>query len=254
MITPRFEPEDEFIVQIFKDILGSAFAQGAGAIYITINNRKESGRISFLLRPDETLQEIMHFPIYIIAPLIKSFHLMVDSQNSFSIRLKSEEQQFSIEYHISVTTHESERESRTVLNIDSQVSQNTITISNEDVLQVSNAMDWDVDFTKSFLLNASPLFYMRFVEATRSPKRNVFGLIDPIEYDPEFAPYIEKAGQEAETVSKDEKEANSAIEFWHIKKRILREKYNIIWFTPAQMNSNGQHHINFDLPRLNSPE
>lgn len=66
---------------------------------------------------------------------------------------------------------------------------------------------------------------------------------DPQEYDPILGKLIYEAEQEAEAELKDEFRCFGFCHLiWGTQKRILRDKYNIDWKTPAEMNPN----ITFD--------
>jgi hypothetical protein len=62
---------------------------------------------------------------------------------------------------------------------------------------------------------------------------------DPIERDPKIAWLVEEAWKEAEA----EVAARGELPYWGVchlvwpvQKRILKEKYGIVWRTPAEMN------------------
>jgi hypothetical protein len=65
------------------------------------------------------------------------------------------------------------------------------------------------------------------------------------EYIPYYKRIIDQAGEEAFQIL-EEKKINRSYgychRFWGLKKRILKEKYNINWKTPAELN----RHIIFD--------
>lgn len=66
---------------------------------------------------------------------------------------------------------------------------------------------------------------------------------DPIEDDPKFKEILAKAEAEAEEELKDERRGMGFCHlFWHTKKRILKEKYNVKWKSPADLNP----HVMFD--------
>jgi hypothetical protein len=124
-------------------------------------------------------------------------------------------------------------------------------ISADFVMQVRRATGMGIINAKHFLETASPLLYSRFVEALQTNNRGWSFLYDPIEDEPEFAESFKGAEREAEQeLSKPEKgfsESSSATvhllrrrgqthTLQSIKQRILREKYNIEWFTWAEMN------------------
>jgi hypothetical protein len=62
---------------------------------------------------------------------------------------------------------------------------------------------------------------------------------DPIENDPRYKAIIEQVDQEIEaSLKKDNKygEMGSCYMFWAQKKKILKERYNIDWKSPSEMN------------------
>jgi hypothetical protein len=60
-------------------------------------------------------------------------------------------------------------------------------------------------------------------------------LHDPIEDDERYKEIIERADREAEK-EVHIKGRGSCHVFWSKKERILRKKYGILWFSPAEMN------------------
>ncbi len=123
-------------------------------------------------------------------------------------------------------------------------------ISAETVMKLSEVTGLAVMEAKRFLEEASPLFYSRFLEAVYSSRQA--GLLqDPIRRDRTLRSAFAAAEQEAgEEVRKEEEEfyrtAPETIHFmWRrsyplsfdrILKRILKENYDIEWFTIAEMN------------------
>jgi len=62
-------------------------------------------------------------------------------------------------------------------------------------------------------------------------------LLDPIEDDPAMLPILREAEQMAEAELADR---NHGLGFcnllWRTKQRILAEKFNVVWFSPADMD------------------
>lgn len=61
------------------------------------------------------------------------------------------------------------------------------------------------------------------------------------EYIPYYRDKIESAHMEAEKLLNEsgvEREMGYCYVFWDCKKKLLKEKYNISWKTPAEMNKN----------------
>lgn len=58
--------------------------------------------------------------------------------------------------------------------------------------------------------------------------------------DIEIEKKIELAGKEAEEIieSSGKEELKNGIYFWNLKKKILKERYNIDWHTPKEKNKN----------------
>lgn len=65
---------------------------------------------------------------------------------------------------------------------------------------------------------------------------------DPQEDKPNIKPLIEKAEREAKKTLKKYQVKKNVLGYchslWREQKRILKEKYNIDWKTPAEMNPN----------------
>jgi hypothetical protein len=60
-------------------------------------------------------------------------------------------------------------------------------------------------------------------------------LHDPIEDDPKLRPMIEQAHALA-NAAEPAHGLGSCHRLWHAKKRILKERFEIEWFSPAEMN------------------
>lgn len=81
-----------------------------------------------------------------------------------------------------------------------------------------------------------------FQEKIKNYPENKDGEIyDPKEKDPKYRDIIKKADKEAEETLKKkfpetEKQLGYCHLFWQEKKRILKEKYNIEWYSPDELN------------------
>ena len=120
-------------------------------------------------------------------------------------------------------------------------------ISAKLVMRVRQATGLGVMDTKRFLEKVSPEYYSRFMEAIYSQTQEQYNfsesyighklLYDPIEDKLDVKPIIEKANLETEELLRNKPRGRG---FGHLfeytKKRILREKYNVEWFTLAEMN------------------
>ncbi|MFZ5807309.1 MAG: hypothetical protein ACOY3I_08910 [Verrucomicrobiota bacterium] len=74
---------------------------------------------------------------------------------------------------------------------------------------------------------------VEFSYAQSKPKR------DPIEEDPRYKTIIEKVDQDVEASLKKDNmygEMGSCHIFWARKKKILKERYNLDWKSPSEMN------------------
>lgn len=61
--------------------------------------------------------------------------------------------------------------------------------------------------------------------------------IDPLEKDPVYAEIIKKAEEEAEkNIARLAKKNGHSYFLWMEQKRILKDKYNLNWKSPAEMN------------------
>lgn len=62
---------------------------------------------------------------------------------------------------------------------------------------------------------------------------------DPIENTPQFLKVVEEVNAEVTTALKEqglEKKLGYIHQFWALKKKILKEKYDIDWKSPREMN------------------
>lgn len=86
---------------------------------------------------------------------------------------------------------------------------------------------------------ADPELERRRELARRTNKRNdprIPMLYDPINDDPGYAWAIQEAGQMAEEQMGEPYKMGDCHVFWRRKKEILREKFDIIWYSPREMN------------------
>lgn len=107
----------------------------------------------------------------------------------------------------------------------------------EQLRQVRRATGMPVLLCRDWLSKASPSLRERLLLAAKqrgSPEQFCL-LHDPIEDDPKFQSALREATIEAEAET-------SKYDLWTVKQRILREKYGIQWFSPAEMNPGVHFH------------
>jgi hypothetical protein len=68
-----------------------------------------------------------------------------------------------------------------------------------------------------------------------------FGLIDPVCLEPELAWAFREARQQAEEEVGEPYKRGDCHRIWRIMKKILREDFDIVWFTPAEMNPSSRY-------------
>ena len=110
----------------------------------------------------------------------------------------------------------------------------------ETLMRVHRVTRLPVLQAKVFLENASPLFYSRFVAAVNAASINsneTIVLCDPMEKEPETQKVIENVENEVKELFRDRQHKSGFSRlFAHHKKQILKDRFGIEWFTPAEMN------------------
>jgi hypothetical protein len=107
------------------------------------------------------------------------------------------------------------------------------------VMALRHVTGMAVTHCKRFLESATPDLYAKVLLAIQSQAGSRF-FHDPVEDDPKFKPLVDAADREADANLKDEKRRIGFCHlFWATKKRILREKFGVAWFTPEEMNPGG---------------
>jgi hypothetical protein len=106
------------------------------------------------------------------------------------------------------------------------------------VMRIRRVTGLGVLESKSLLSTASPLYRSRLELAAEYQNIEENSILhDPIEDDPEVTEIIERAEAETRIELKGEKQRRGLCHLhWKTKKKILKEKYGIDWFTPAEMN------------------
>ncbi len=105
------------------------------------------------------------------------------------------------------------------------------------VMQVHKDASLRVLEAKQFLEQASPVFYERFLNAIDQKSLDVNYLTDPIENEPEMKEIIKQVRRKTEAKLHDRKKMRGFCHlYWHTQKRILKERYNIQWFSPVDLN------------------
>jgi hypothetical protein len=82
-------------------------------------------------------------------------------------------------------------------------------------------------------LKRSQLRRQRIALARQQQEGHTFR--DPIEDDPKLRPVIEEAHALA-IAAEPTRGRGSCHRLWHAKKKILKERFGIEWFSPAEMN------------------
>jgi hypothetical protein len=104
------------------------------------------------------------------------------------------------------------------------------------VMALRRATGMAIKDSKRFLETAAPELRARLLLAIESQVDPRF-LHDPIEDDPKIKQLIDAADKEAAAELKDVKQRIDFCHlFWFTKKRILKERFDIAWFSPQEMN------------------
>jgi len=112
----------------------------------------------------------------------------------------------------------------------------------KNVIAVHKATGLTVFRAKQFILYNPDELCARIIKA----KSNALGLYDPIEDDPSLSAQISEAKAEDEKIV-DRMQAERGLDkslcyfgwchtYWRETKRILRDRFGIEWFSPAEMN------------------
>jgi hypothetical protein len=109
------------------------------------------------------------------------------------------------------------------------------------VMRLRRATEMPVTEAKRLLASVSPLLRTRLLAAAdkqlEANEETRQYLYDPIEDDPAYAQTVRQAAQEAEEELRSvERRRGFCHLLWKTQKRILRDRYRIEWFTPAEMN------------------
>lgn len=111
--------------------------------------------------------------------------------------------------------------------------QNTYTP--DDLMEFSNAMGCNIADARTTLDEMDPGLRKRLLFALHNQIYDGEFLRDPIEMDPVFSGYIEAAAAEAKSNVRY-KGMGLCHFIWEEQARILKEKYGLDWYSPAEMN------------------
>jgi hypothetical protein len=111
------------------------------------------------------------------------------------------------------------------------------TVTNEEALAYHRRTGCPIARAGEILSQLEPLLRERIMETIKKPKRSL-ALHDPIEDDPSISVLVSAAATEAEDLARQSGRTGRGVchLIWREQARILAERHNIIWQSPAQMN------------------
>ena len=103
----------------------------------------------------------------------------------------------------------------------------------DSVMQLRRATGLPVNACKQILEGAEPDLHAKIVDAMESQSDSQL-FHDPIEDDPTFAEILAAAADLE--LSDRPRGIGFCHQYWAVKKRILKEQYDVNWLTPREMN------------------